>query len=323
MVRPLTPGFFLAALLGGAALAAQQQPPVFRGATETVPVYVTVTDKDSRLVTSLTRDDFVLLDNGRKQPIAVFDDAPRPVRLIVMLDISGSMYGNLPLLRAACSQLVARLRPEDRAKVGWFGEEIKISPEFTNDREALLGALPAQAPRSAPTPLWTALDAALGAFDGAGDERRVVLVLSDGKDSGPPKFGGRYLTLIDVMERAQRDEVMIYSIGLRSRGGRAPGGFGGYGGMGGRGGAAALADDFPDPGLGKLALETGGGYFELRPSDDLPATFARVADELHAQYLLGFAPPDRDGKRHKIEVKLVPRDLESRARKNYVAPKGS
>jgi VWFA-related protein len=318
-MQPLVRTFLLAACLGVGLHA--QQAPIFRGATETVPVYVTVTDKDSRLVTTLTRDDFVLLDNGRKQAVTVFDNSPRPVRLIVMLDISGSMYGNLPLLRAACSQLVSKLRPEDQAKVGWFGEEVKIGPAFTNDREALIGALPAQAPRSAPTPLWTALDAALGAFEGTGDERRVILVLSDGKDSGPPKFGGRYLTLIDIMERAQRDEVMIYSVGLRSRGGRMPGGFGGMGGVGGRGGgAAALADDFPDPGLGKLALETGGGYFELRPSDDLPATFARVADELHAQYLLGFAPPDRDGKRHKIEIKLVARGLESRARKNYVAP---
>ncbi|HOC17890.1 MAG TPA: VWA domain-containing protein [Vicinamibacterales bacterium] len=321
-MRPFLLTCLLAASLGVGLRA--QQAPVFRGATETVPVYVTVTDGDSRLVTTLTKDDFVLLDNGRKQPIPVFDDSPRPIRLIVMLDISGSMYGNLGLLRAACSQLFSKLRPEDQAKVGWFGEEIKISPEFTNDRAALVAELPAQAPRSAPTPLWTALDAALGAFEGAGDERRVVLVLSDGKDSGPPKFGGRYLTLVDVMERARRDEVMIYSVGLRSRSGRLPGGFGGgFGGLGNRGGAAALGDDFPDPGLGKLALETGGGYFELRPSDDLPATFERVADELHAQYLLGFAPPDRDGKRHKIEVKLVPRGLESRARKNYIAPKGS
>jgi len=90
--------------------------------------------------------------------------------------------------------------------------------------------------------------------------------------------------------------------------------------MGGMGGMANIADDFPDPGLGKLALETGGGYFEMRPSDDLAATFARVVDELHGQYLLGFAPSDRDGKRHKIEVKLATRGLEPRARKNYIAP---
>ena len=84
----------------------------------------------------------------------------------------------------------------------------------------------------------------------------------------------------------------------------------------------ALVADLPDPGLAKLAIETGGGYFEMRPRDDLAAAFTRVADELHSQYLLGFAPPERDGKRHKIEVKLKPKGLESRARKNYVAPKG-
>jgi Ca-activated chloride channel family protein len=308
------------AALAGAALSAQQAP-VFRGATENVPVYVTVTDKDGRLVTTLSREDFVLRDNGRPQPITVFDNTPRPIRLIVMLDVSGSMYGNVGLLRAACSQLFRRLLPEDQARVGTLGAEITISPTFTNDPAELEAALPAQTPRSAPTPLWTALDSALDAFKGVEDEgRRVILVLSDGKDSGPPKFGGRYLTLIDVMERAQREEVMIYSVGLRSRGGasRMPGGMPGRGGL-----AQSVMEDFPDPGLGKLALETGGGYFELRPSDDLPATFTRVVDELHGQYLLGFAPPDRDGKRHKIEVRVATRGLEARARKNYVAPKGS
>jgi hypothetical protein len=87
------------------------------------------------------------------------------------------------------------------------------------------------------------------------------------------------------------------------------------------GSLGALVADLPDSGLATLALETGGGYFEIRPSDDLGATFTRVVDELHSQYLLGFAPPDRDGKRHKIEVRLGPRGLTARARKNYVAPK--
>jgi Ca-activated chloride channel family protein len=294
--------------------AAQQQPPVFRGATENVSVFVTVTDRDSRLVTTLAKDDFVLLDNGRSQPIALFDNTPRPISLIVMLDVSGSMYGNLGLLRAACNQLFARLLPDDEARVGSFGTEIAISPAFTKDRAALDAALPPEIPQSAPTPLWAALDQALDSFEGAAG-RPVILVLSDGKDSGPVKWGGPFMTLPQVMERAQREEVMIYSIGLRSR--SAPGR-----GFGGMNLPQALVADLPDPGLAKLALETGGGYLEMRPRDDLAAAFARVADELHSQYLLGFAPPERDGKRHKIEVKLKPKGLESRARKNYVAPKG-
>jgi hypothetical protein len=43
-----------------------------------VPVFVTVTDRDSRLVKDLTRDAFEVLDNGKAQPITVFDNTPQP-----------------------------------------------------------------------------------------------------------------------------------------------------------------------------------------------------------------------------------------------------
>lgn len=290
----------------------QQQPPTFRGATENVPVYVTVTDKDGRLVPSLQREDFVLFDNGKAQPITVFDNTPQPVRLIVMLDVSGSMYGNAALLRQASRELFARLRPDDQVKVGTFGEEITISPAFTNDPGILESAVPSAIPASAPTPLWTALMTAIDAF-GEGTSRKVILVLSDGKDSGAVRFGRPFFTLPHVMERAQREEVMIYSVAMRSRSApsRRPGGLFNP--------AQSMVADLPDPGLATIAQETGGGYFELRPRDNLDEAFARTVDELHAQYLLGFVPPARDGKRHKIEVKLTRQDAKARARKNYVA----
>ena len=76
---------------------------------------------------------------------------------------------------------------------------------------------------------------------------------------------------------------MVYGIGLAgdavrpaSAAGRGRGGFGGGGGRG-RGGAAIM----PDPGLEKLAVASGGGYFELTATANMKATFARVADELH------------------------------------------
>jgi hypothetical protein len=84
---------------------------------------------------------------------------------------------------------------------------------------------------------------------------------------------------------------------------------------------AMLTADLPDPGLARVAQESGGGYVEIRAGQDLAAAFARVADELHSQYLLGFAPPKRDGKRHDLDVHLMPRGLTARARKSYVAPK--
>src|SRR5216110_1727433 len=136
-------GFAAGGLPAVAALvAAPPQPPVFRGTGDAVKVFVTVTGRDGRLVTTLTRDDFEVRDDGKPQPITLFDNSPQPVRLIVMLDVSGSMEGNLPLLRAASDQLFARLRPDDVARVGAFGHEITISPSFTHDLDELGAAMP-------------------------------------------------------------------------------------------------------------------------------------------------------------------------------------
>ena len=79
--------------------------------------------------------------------------------------------------------------------------------------------------------------------------------------------------------------------------------------------------DLPDPGLARVAEETGGDYIEIRYGQDLGTAFASVADELHTQYLLGFAPPRRDGKTHEIDVRINKGGLKPRARKSYVAPK--
>jgi hypothetical protein len=82
-----------------------------------------------------------------------------------------------------------------------------------------------------------------------------------------------------------------------------------------------LLDDMADPGLARVAEETGGGYAEIKFGQDLGAAFAQVADELHSQYLIAFAPPKRDGKVHDIDVRISTRGLTPRARKSYVAPK--
>ena len=296
--------------------AAGQQQPLFRGTSEAVRVFVTVTDEDGRLITTLSRDNFEVRDEGKPQPITLFDNTPQPIRLIVMLDVSGSMEGNLPLLRAAADQLFARLRPDDVARVGAFGHEITISPSFTGDLEQLRRALPATIAADAPTPLWRALDEALDAFEDEGEERRVILVLSDGKDSGPFDFRQRYVSQVEVIERARNDDVMVYSIGMRSRGARPM-----LPGLGPGGLQAMLTADLPDPGLARVAEESGGGYTEIRFGQDLGAAFARVADELHSQYLIAFEPPQRDGKVHKVDVRVNQRGLKPRARKSYVAPK--
>jgi Ca-activated chloride channel family protein len=300
----------VACAIGEAGGSAAQQQLVFRGTGEVVRVFVTVTNKDGRLVTNLTQPDFEVRDDGKPQPITLFDNTPQPIRLIVMLDVSGSMDGNLPLLRAASEQLITRLQPKDAARIGTFGNDVMISPSFTRDANELRSALPATIAPDAPTPLWRALNESMNAFGDTGDIRRVILVLSDGRDSGV-RFGKQFVSQIEVIDRARDEDVMIYAIGLRSRRGGAMGG--------------SLSDmmtaDLPDAGLARVAEETGGGYTEIRAGQDLAAAFAAVVDELHSQYAIGFAPPKRDGKTHKVDVRVSTSGLKVRGKKSYVAPK--
>jgi len=293
------------------SVAAPQQ--VFRSTADVVPLFVTAAEKSGRLITDLTKDDFQVFDNGKLQPLTQFDNSPQPIRLIVLIDVSGSMEGNLRLLRGASEELMRHLGDKDLMRVGTFGDNISISPAFTRDPAAIAAWLPQEIPPNARTPLWQATDQAMGEFSQVTEGRRVVLILSDGKDSGP-QMGKKFLSPIEIGDRAQRDDVMIYGVGV-------------YGSLAGamRSGAPTmtgmLASTFPDPGLGGVAIDTGGGYIELRSRDNLSAVFGRVVDELHQQYLLGFAPPARDGKTHKIEVKVKRPDVKPRVRKTYVAPK--
>ena len=144
------------------------QAPSYRITSDMVPLFVTVTDKAGKLATGLTKDDFRVFDKGRAQPVTLFDNSAQPIRLIVMLDVSGSMSGNLQLLRAACNQLFDRLRPDDQVRVGTFGDDVEISPAFTGDVGALRAALPTAINPNAPTPLWQALNQAIGVFGDSG-----------------------------------------------------------------------------------------------------------------------------------------------------------
>src|SRR5262245_907668 len=316
MIRVLPSGILLACVLTGLSAAAQQ--PTFRGTADNVRVFTTVTDRDGRLVTTLEQKDFEIRDEGKPQLITLFDNSPQPIRLIVLLDVSDSMEGNLPLLREGSQELFQRLRADDAIRIGSFGHDVSLSPTFTRDPGELRASLPRTIAPDAPTPLWRAVDEVLEVFKNRSEDdgRPVILVLSDGKDSGPIGFRSKFVSQVEVIERAREQGVMIYAIGMRSRGQRPQ-----MPGLGTRGVQAALMADWPDPGLARVAEETGGGYLEIRFGQDLGAAFAQVADQLHSQYLLGFAPPKRDGKVHEIEVRTAVKGLKPRARKSYVAPK--
>jgi Ca-activated chloride channel homolog len=290
--------FVSAALLVLIVPVAAQQIKI---STMTVPVYVTVLDQTKRLVPDLQRGDFEVLDNGRPQTLAIFENTPTPITTTVMLDTSGSMTTALDLVKDGAEQFLLRLLPSDQAQVGAFNDKIEFHPEssFTGNRDELVQSL-RNLDFGYPTRLYDALDESIAHLENI-DGRKVVLVFTDGDDTASKVGLGK------VMDRAREKDVMVYAIGLVNDY------FNGQ----------QRVRSQPDRGLKKLAEETGGGYFELKRTADLNETFTRVAEELHSQYVLGFSPEALDGKVHKLEVRVKKAGMTARARKSYLATKAS
>ena len=294
-------GFAVRRLLVGAALAfipvvLLAQQPTFKAGTQIVPLYVTVQDIEKRLVPDLVKEDFDVLDNGVPVTLTLFQNEPEPFSVVVMLDTSGSMTLTIDLLKEAAEQFVIRLMPADKGIIGAFNDKIQYPiADFTSSRDDLVGGI-READYGNSTRLWDAVESSIEQLKRVSG-RRVVLVFTDGDDTAS-KIG-----LGKVMDEARAAETMVYAIGLQSvyfNGQRQ-------------------VRSQPDKGLRKVSDETGGGYFELKRTDDLGPTFSRVAQELHSQYVLGFAPAT-DGKLHKLEVRVKKPGMTARARKSYLAP---
>src|SRR5262245_10101525 len=319
-MRLLALGTVVSVTLLGAGLLAQ----TFKSGVRTVAVYATVTDTDGRLVPNLEQEAFEIEDEGKKQDITVFANDIQPITVVVLIDRSGSMEANFDLVREAAEKFVKELMPADKARIGSFSNRIQIDPRtFTSDHDEMVEILRTQLQERGPTPLWNAINVGITALLHE-EGRRVILVFTDGSDF-PMNFRTNNSTLKDVIKRADEENVMVYAIGFAGQMAPMFGARGTYSGSGGRGGRGmpamtppVMPVGKPDAGLATLAGETGGGYFEVTKMTDLASSFKRVADELHHQYVIGFAPTLLDGKTHHLAVK-VKDGLAVRARRTYLA----
>jgi Ca-activated chloride channel homolog len=202
----------LVVLSTAAVLMAQQPPqqaPAFRAGVQTVPIYATAIDATGRLVPTLEREHFEVFDNGVAQPLTMFESDVQPIKVVVMLDTSGSMTLHLKLLKQAAEQFVLRLLPDDRARIGSFSDLIVLSDRFTGDRDELVRIIHNDIRFGNPTHLWDAIDHSMTALSRE-EGRRVVLIFTDGQDMYSKKT-----SFDEVLARALKDEFMVYAIGLR------------------------------------------------------------------------------------------------------------
>jgi VWFA-related protein len=311
----VTPGFLVAgasaAILAGSVLAG---PAQFRSGTDIVEVHATVKLRTGAIAHDLTRDEFELREDGKIREIAVFSRSVQPLSVALVLDRSGSTDPDSDNIRMAAQEFVGRMLKGDRVSINTLMWDCQ---PFTDDPRLLLTFLRRNLPRDWGSPIWSATDRVMTALESEGG-RRVVVLFSDGEDTQPApssaiarpspgfidfcEFAGivRYRSIGDVVKRAERDAVMVYTV-IADPGDRGNGG-----------GAGDLV---------RLAKQSGASSQRLTSESQLRAAFTSIADELHLQYLLGFVPTKSDGKRHSIDVRVKRDGVTVQARKGYVAAK--
>jgi VWFA-related protein len=304
----LSTGLAAAAGLGlvvGTDVAGQQ--PIFHADTAVVPIYATVQDSRHRAVTNLTAADFLIRIDGREQPIVSFSNEPQPFSAVILVDYSASMSGHRSAVRAATADFIARLLPGDRVRLGGFSNQIVLAPDaFTADKHALADALRWQVSHvdaGGASPVWRAALQSLDALH-AESLRRVLVLLSDGHDAPARGQGG--VDFDDVAGRVRDGNVLVYALGFVNR--RPP-----------RSYNEPAAVSGPHRGLEVLVDRSAGMYFEVDQSPEFDRMFRAIIDDLHSQYLIGVPVEARDGRRHRLDVRVHRPGLNVRAPGSFVA----
>jgi Ca-activated chloride channel family protein len=288
-------------------------PGQFRSTVHTVEVHATVRGADGQFVAGLSKDDFELLDNGKRREITVFAGDVQPIAAALVLDRSGSVARQADQIAASAGAFIEGLLPADQASINTLTQECQ---PLTADKAALRQVLTTGIRGDNGSPVWAGVDNAITSLGGISG-RRAILLFSDGDDSGPtllpPGVGPNLVigqqegachpwtdpseaSLADASRRAVREGIMIYTVSVE--------------------GPAVQTHDSD---LRAIARGTGGDRYRLRDPGELSAAFGRIVDELHHQYLLGFVPDALDGKVHTLTVRVKRPGVSVRARESYVA----
>jgi Ca-activated chloride channel homolog len=296
----------LAALAVPAARASAQDgsaAPTFRSSVDLVSVAAVVRDRRGQVVRNLTRDDFLVYDDGVPVPIVEFapgEDGPVSVALLV--DVSGSMRvgANLEAARGVIDQLLGWLRPEgDEVALFTFDSELKELEPFTTDFGRIRSALDS-VDAFGTTSLYDAIDAAARRLGERATRRRALVVLTDGVDTSSQRSLG------EVSGRASATDVPVYVVAVVSPADHA--------------GAAAGASWPQDGTTGDLFLLswwTGGTLYVVSAPAHASVAARALLAELRHQYVFAFEATGSGWR--PLDIRLRRRDMTVKARSGYIA----
>jgi VWFA-related protein len=194
-----------------------------------------------------------------------------------VIDDSGSMQPKLAEVIIAAAAFVRSSNLLDELFALEFNDVVRDTMPrrqlLAGDGDALTAAMSSLVPQGR-TALYDALVAGLDSVEEGTRPRKVLVLISDGGDNASQA------TFEQVLTRAKKSNVAIYTIGLFDR-------------------------DDPDknPGILKsLARETGGERFLPASPAQLLDACQHIAREIRSGYTLGYVPPDRDAKYHRVRV---------------------
>jgi Ca-activated chloride channel homolog len=319
---------FLIVLLISHSVFAQDPEDVVRTDTSLVQLNIGVVDKQGRAITSLTKNDFFIYEDGVKQSIQHFEPVEAPFSLVLLLDMSGSTISFRQQLKLASQRFLDALAPDDRVAVVQFNAKVKPLTGFSVDRRKTAYAIEI-AEGSGETHFYEALRYALSELDKEGKRRKAIVVLTDGLDTQLRKADRDSVAkaqtdeealgaiqpqtsseLNAVLASADRQGVTIFPLALPSGDPKrlpltGPAITGIY--------AAARTR------LQTLAERTGGRLNEINRLENMAQLYREVAANLRTLYTVAYqASGDRPrGKWHEIRIEVTHSDLTARTRPGY------
>lgn len=334
--------FFAAVAAGvGRSRPVWAQDATFSTDVKVVSVLATVRDKDKKIVSDLTKDDFDLAEEGRPQTIKYFArETDLPLTLGLLVDTSLSQRDVLGDERTASRRFIEKVLREDRDQTFLihFDHDTELLQDLTSSRAKLERALDnielaqndrPQMRRSggggypgggggrlAGTTLYDAVLLASDELMRKRQGRKALILLTDGVDNGSKT------PLSQAIESAQRADTLVYSILFAGQEGQqqlfSPGGFGGRR----RGGGFPPPQQRERPDgrkiLERISRETGGGFFEVTKKLSIDQIYERIEEELRNQYSLGFTPDASGGSGfRKITVTVKQKGMIVQTREGY------
>jgi Ca-activated chloride channel family protein len=265
-----------------------------------VNVLFTVSDRNGRFVTTLPRQKFRVFEDNKAQSIAHFsNETDLPLTIAVLIDTSGSVGDKLVFEQQAAIEFLRTTlrRGKDQALLIAFDTRINLLQDFTDDIGAL-GRAAEKIRAGGSTSMYDAVSMAASEKLAHQTGRHVEILISDGIDTFSHK------SIDDALRSAQQSDTTIYCISTNS----------------------ILKNSTRDTANGnkalrRLAEETGGRLFLPVTTDELPAAFKRIDEELRSQYALTYHPGNarQDGVFHKIRIETSDRQLRVQARNGYFA----